>query len=81
MELFSTDMEPCKNTPPKSAIGERLSILIGDQSTSAFARKVGLSESLIRKYLKGSDPSLSKAKQIAQRTGVSLNWLAGLEED
>lgn len=54
----------------------RLRSLIGEQSTSAFARKVGLSESLIRKYLAGSEPSLSKANQIAQRANVSLEWLA-----
>ena len=43
---------------------------------SAFARKVGLSESLIRKYLKGSEPSLSRADQIARLANVSLEWLA-----
>ncbi len=54
----------------------RLRMIIGDKTVSAFARHVGLSESLIRKYLKGSDPSLSRAQQIANRTGCSLNWLA-----
>lgn len=59
-----------------AAFQARLTSLIGQQSTSAFARKVGLSESLIRKYLAGSEPSLSKANQIAQRANVSLEWLA-----
>lgn len=59
---------------------ERLRLLIDEQSTSAFARQVGLSESLIRKYLKGSEPSLSKAWQIARRTNTSLYWLAGAPE-
>ena len=56
--------------------GIRLKTLIGDSSVSAFARKVGLSESLIRKYIKGSEPSLSRAYQIAKKTNVSLEWLA-----
>lgn len=63
--------------PEPEPFSERLRLLIGDQSNSAFARKVGLSESLIRKYLKGSEPSLSKAWQIARLTGASLYWLAG----
>lgn len=53
----------------------RLKALIGEDSVSAFARKVGLSESLIRKYLKGSEPSVLKAAKIAKRCNVSLDWL------
>ena len=59
-----------------SNFAERLSILVQDTTVSAFARKVGLSESLLRKYLKGSEPSLSRADQIARRANVSLEWLA-----
>lgn len=57
-------------------LADRLKQLIGQQSTSAFARKVKLNESLIRKYLSGSDPSLSKAVQICEHCGISLNWFA-----
>jgi len=42
----------------------RLQELIGEESISGFARRVDLSEGLIRKYLKGSEPSLAKANQI-----------------
>ncbi|TCS35927.1 helix-turn-helix domain-containing protein [Reinekea marinisedimentorum] len=59
-----------------SCFADRLRVLIGSSSVSAFARKVALSESLIRKYLKGSEPSLSRAAQIARRTEVELDWLA-----
>lgn len=59
-----------------ATFAERLDTLRGEASVSAFARKVGLSESLIRKYLKGSEPSLSRADQIARRANVSLEWLA-----
>lgn len=59
-----------------SSFADRLRELIGDQPVSAFARKVGLSEGLMRKYLSGSEPSLSKANQIARTTNCSLEWLA-----
>ena len=55
---------------------ERLQSLIGTGSVSAFARKVGLSEALIRKYLKGAEPGLGKANQIAMAANCSLEWLA-----
>ncbi|ELC7281013.1 helix-turn-helix domain-containing protein [Aeromonas veronii] len=55
---------------------ERLQSLIGEMSVSAFARKVGLSEALIRKYLKGAEPGLTRANQIAMGANCSLEWLA-----
>ena len=54
----------------------RLKELIGERTVSAFARQVGMSESLIRKYLSGSEPSLTRAAQIADKTNASLYWLA-----
>ena len=54
----------------------RLKELIGERTVSAFARQVGMSESLIRKYLSGSEPSLTRAAQIADKTNSSLYWLA-----
>lgn len=58
------------------SFADRLRELIGASSVSAFARRVELGESLIRKYLKGSEPTLSRANQIAEVTGCSLEWLA-----
>ncbi|MBU2863771.1 helix-turn-helix domain-containing protein [Reinekea forsetii] len=71
---MNTDVE--QTSQPSQSFAERLQILIGDLSVSAFARKVKLSESLIRKYLRGSEPSLAKANQIAVSANVSLEWLA-----
>lgn len=59
-----------------TTFADRLRELIGVQPVSGFARKVGLSEGLIRKYLSGSEPSLSKANQIARSANCSLEWLA-----
>ncbi|MEE3879263.1 XRE family transcriptional regulator [Vibrio sp. YYF0003] len=58
------------------SFAQRLSTLIGEESISGFARRVEVSEALIRKYLKGSEPSLTKANQIAMRANCSLEWLA-----
>ncbi len=58
------------------SFADRLKLLIEGTTVSGFARTVGLSESLIRKYLKGSEPSLSRAEQIARGAQVNLNWLA-----
>lgn len=55
---------------------DRLKRLIGERTVSEFARSVGLGESLIRKYLKGSEPTLSRAHQIAEATQCTLEWLA-----
>lgn len=72
----STAETPNSTIEDAQTFAERLRQLIGDASVSAFARKVGLSESLIRKYLKGSEPSLPRADQIARLANVSLEWLA-----
>ncbi|MFC1236494.1 XRE family transcriptional regulator [Vibrio sp. F74] len=58
------------------SFSERLQELIGEESVSGFARRVELNEALIRKYLKGSEPSLTKANQIAMKANCSLEWLA-----
>lgn len=54
----------------------RLRELKGGQSVSAFALKCGVGESLVRKYLAGSIPSMDKAAQIARANGVTVEWLA-----
>ena len=61
------------------SFSDRLKLLIAGRTVSEFARSVGLSESLIRKYLNGSEPSLSRAHQIARASQCSLVWLASGE--
>lgn len=58
------------------SFAQRLKSLIGEESVNGFARRVDVSEALLRKYLKGSEPSLSKANQIAMKANCSLEWLA-----
>jgi len=60
--------------------GERLKQAIGADKPYAFAKKCGVSESLLRKYLSGASvPSVEKAWAMAKTAGVSLDWLAGGE--
>lgn len=73
-----------------SGFKERLEELVEEfESPHAFSKKVQISDSMIRKYLSGSMPGLDKLVVIAERTGVTLDWLArgvgpmklGLQED
>ncbi len=54
----------------------RLEAALGEQSVYAFAKKSGITESLLRKYLAGaSQPGMDKLATIAQATGTRLDWL------
>ena len=56
---------------------ERLKELIGHESVRAFGRKVGISDTTIRKYLTGeTEPTISRLVGIAVACGVALEWLA-----
>ncbi|MDO4235408.1 S24 family peptidase [Pseudomonas sp.] len=57
---------------------QRLRQAIGSETIYSFAKKSGVSEPLLRKYLSGeSVPSLEKAWKMAVTANVSLDWLAG----
>lgn len=60
---------------PDSFAG-RLKLALGDESVNGFAAKCGLSESVLRKYLHGSEPGLEKVVRIARAAGVPVDWLA-----
>ena len=55
----------------------RLKQIIGEVSVSKFARKCGVTESMLRKYLLGeSVPGTDKLVRVSQVSGVSVRWLA-----
>jgi transcriptional regulator with XRE-family HTH domain len=58
------------------AVSDRIKEAIGDEPVAAFARRCGFGESLLRKYLSGSEPSATNLSRIADAAGVSLEWLA-----
>lgn len=55
---------------------DRIKEAIGDEPVAAFARRCGFGESLLRKYLAGSEPSATNLARIADAAAVSLDWLA-----
>lgn len=55
---------------------ERLNELIGDESVRAFGRRVGISDTTIRKYLSGeTEPTLSRIAAIAIACDINIEWL------
>ena len=59
-----------------TGFSERLRRLKGEASVSAFARRVGMGDTIIRKYLAGATPGLDKVIQIAKALNVDVGWLA-----
>lgn len=56
---------------------KRLKMVIGDESTHGFAKRVGISDSVMRKYISGEAvPGLDKVIAISRIKNVSLEWLA-----
>lgn len=56
--------------------GERLEKAMGGLNKSEVARRSGLSEASVRKYLRGdSYPTIDSAARVADACGVSLMWL------
>ncbi len=56
---------------------DRLRLVIdAEESALALARKAEIGESLIRRYLSGSEPGLDKLVRIAAAARVRLEWLA-----
>lgn len=54
----------------------RIRAAIGEEPVAAFARRCGFGESLLRKYLQGSEPSATNLAKIADAAGVTVDWLA-----
>lgn len=60
----------------ESELRERVREIVGAESVAAFARRCGFSETLVRKYLRGSLPSSANLTKMATVAGVTVDWLA-----
>lgn len=69
-----SDVRPIR--PNESDVPRRLREVIGDEPQAAFARRCGIGETTLRKYLDGADPSTSRLVAIADTTNISVEWLA-----
>jgi transcriptional regulator with XRE-family HTH domain len=67
--------------PDAMLFSERLKTLIGDGTAAEFARKTGIGDSLIRKYLEGAEPGLEKILRICYAEKCSMRWLVAGEGD
>ncbi|HGG5246337.1 TPA: helix-turn-helix domain-containing protein [Salmonella enterica subsp. enterica serovar Paratyphi B] len=62
--------------------GERLKVAMNGMSNAELARRSGMSETTIRKYLQGKIyPALDSLAIVADACGVSLTWLATGEQE
>lgn len=61
---------------------ERLTHLMEGDSARSFARKVGMSDTFLRKLLRGDgEPTLGTLQKIAMATAVSVSWLIGESDE
>ncbi|UCQ39646.1 helix-turn-helix domain-containing protein [Edwardsiella piscicida] len=62
--------------------GERLRSAIGAESVNAFAKRCGISEATIRKYMSGNTyPGIDKMHSLSKSTGKSISWLISGDEE
>lgn len=67
---------PSANHFLDETLASRLLIIIGSESVSAFARRSGVGESLVRKYLNGAQPSAGNLVLLADAGACTIDWLA-----
>lgn len=60
---------------------DRMNELKGSMNVSAFARKAGIPQPSMDKYLKGRLPSIEILQSLCCRFGVSSDWLLGLSDE
>lgn len=58
------------------AITVRVVEVVGNEPVAAFARRCGLGESILRKYIAGSVPRADYLSRIADAGAVTVDWLA-----
>lgn len=62
--------------------GERLKAAIGKESVNSFAKRCGISEATIRKYMSGNTyPGIDKMHSLSESTGKSISWLISGDEE
>ncbi len=73
---ITTDASCTEESIVKKALSTRLAQIIGSESVASFARRSGVGESLLRKYLKGAQPNAQNLVLLADAGGASVDWLA-----
>lgn len=60
----------------ETTFAKRLEIALNGERPGSFAKRSGIGDSTVRKYLQGSVPILDKAFELATALNVNLDWLA-----
>lgn len=60
----------------EGTLADRLQVIIGSESVASFARRSGVGESLLRKYLNGALPNSNNLVLLADAGGCFVDWLA-----
>lgn len=83
MHKLSGTNTPCKVGEPGAGtpstdetLADRLHMIIGSESVASFARRSGVGESLLRKYLNGALPNSNNLVLLADAAGCHVDWLA-----
>lgn len=72
-------MSTPKEEELREIFSERIRNLIGDESVSSFARRVGLKQAAIDRYVKGKRaPAADALVVIASKCSVTTDWLLGV---
>lgn len=64
------------NLAADETLADRLQRIIGSESVASFARRSGVGESLLRKYLNGALPNSNNLVLMADAAGCYVDWLA-----
>ena len=75
-ELATSGREAVPIRSPESELAKRIADVVGEEPAAVFGRRCGINESLLRKYMGGTVPSLFRGAAIAEAANVSLEWLA-----
>ncbi len=60
----------------EETLADRLKMIIGSESVASFARRSGVGESVLRKYLNGASPNSNNLVLMADAGGCYVDWLA-----
>ena len=70
-------MSTTKSREINFSFRKRLAGLRGNRSKAEFARFIGVSAPLYHQWENGATPTYNKALLIADKCGVSIDWLLG----
>jgi transcriptional regulator with XRE-family HTH domain len=72
----ASDEDTESTAAEEETLADRLQMIIGSESVASFARRSGVGESVLRKYLNGASPNSNNLVLMADAGGCYVDWLA-----